>query len=415
MQNYDYSRQQNESKFQHLVRVSVDKLNKLHNKEWIDIKEEFDFNHSAESLRKYASGWKILFENGGIEQLEDSNDEPLIKYKETTEILNDGSQKSDKLIKMSVEQSKDADYLLEVHGFDKNEWTLVSARNNLWNTKNQTQGIQTLYSSRITVKPKVNGLNIEKLMEVVKEEVTPINVHRVIDKGEKLLEIPLFDMHFGIADLDYYKDTYARIENKIISNKWDTILFVTGQDLLHNDGFTGKTTAGTIIEKVNMEQAISDAKQFYINLIKVALANSENVHVIFSNGNHDQALGYLFVQILEATFPQVKFDTEMKPRKSFIWNDIALFFTHGDKGANRMTRNFLTEYGKEIAKAKVVEIHSGHLHSEKSKDDFGIVVRTLGTGAKTDDWHEEQGFIGSMKRFQLFEYSKDSLDGIYYV
>ncbi|RKJ71127.1 hypothetical protein D7X33_22615, partial [Butyricicoccus sp. 1XD8-22] len=128
---YDFSRQPNENKFQHLVRVSVDKLNKLHNKEWIDIKEDFNFEHSAESLRKYASGWKILFENDGIEQINEVDNEPIIKYKENTEILGDGSQKSDKLIEMSLEQSKNPDYLLEAHGFDTNEWELTSAKNSI--------------------------------------------------------------------------------------------------------------------------------------------------------------------------------------------------------------------------------------------------------------------------------------------
>ena len=80
-----------------------------------------------------------------------------------------------------------------------------------------------------------------------------------------------------------------------------------------------------------------------------------------------------------------------------------------------MSKNFLSEFGKEIASSKIVEIHSGHIHHEVTKDDFGIVVRSLSTGAKTDDYHYDNGFIGSMKRFQLFEYSPYSLDAVYYV
>src|SRR5690606_20058028 len=49
-------------------------------------------------------------------------------YKETTEILADGSHKSDKLLKMSVEQSKDVNYLLKAHGFDTEQWELVNAK-----------------------------------------------------------------------------------------------------------------------------------------------------------------------------------------------------------------------------------------------------------------------------------------------
>jgi hypothetical protein len=69
----------------------------------------------------------------------------------------------------------------------------------------------------------------------------------------------------------------------------------------------------------------------------------------------------------------------------------------------------------QIAKAKVREIHIGHLHGEDSKDDYGIMVRTLPTQNKEDEWHDENGYVGKNKRFMAFEYSKDNLEGTYYV
>lgn len=382
---------------------------------WKEINDLLNLGLNPDTIRK---GTFFLPEYSDYikSKLEDRESvQEVYKYKEATEILGDGSQKSDKLISMSLEQSKDVNYLLKAHGFDVNEWELVSARNNIWNTNSKSQGVQTLFSSKITVKPKVTGFNIEKFIESVKKEIKPITIVSPTTSEKKLLEIPLFDMHFGIADLNYYEDTYKEILHKIHSRKWDTILFVIGQDLLHNDGFEGKTTSGTVIEQVNMEKAWDDAFQFYSNLITEALMNSKHVKGIYSAGNHDRGISFGFVKSLEQKFPQAEFDSGIKHRKHFVWNDVALFFTHGDKGHNRMTRNFLDEYGKIIANAKIVEIHSGHLHAEKSKDDFGVVVRTLSTRAKTDQWHYDQGFIGAEKRFQLFEYSQDSLDAIYYV
>lgn len=413
MTEYNFERLQGESKFRHLVRLAIAKLNKEHSMDWLELVDMFGLDYSAETLRKKSYGWKDFVEN---EEIENLNSEEEITYKETTEILANGSQKSDKLIKMSVEQSKDVNYLLEAHGFDKKEWELVNAKNNIWNVNSKSQGVQTLYSSKITVKPKVNGFDIDKLIEVIKTETKPLYVDKPSDiDGDKLLEIPLFDMHFGIADLDYYKDTYARIVDKIESKNWDKILFIIGQDLLHNDGFEGKTTSGTPIDKVAMEKAWDDADTFYVNLIKKAIPKANKVNVIYSNGNHDKGITFGFVKMLERTFPQVEFESSMKQRKAFIYNDVFIGITHGDKGGTRMTKNFYSEYGKYIANAEVVEIHSGHLHHEKSKDDLGFLVRTLATSAKTDDYHYDNGWIGAHKRFQLFEFSKDSLDGIYYV
>ena len=382
--------------------------------DWIDVKEQFGFDQSAESLRKYATGWKMLQDSNVEVNLTDEAIEITNKYKNTTEIMNDGSHKSDKLIAMNEEQSKDINYVLEAHGFNKDEWELVNAKNSIWNA-NSTSGAQTLFSSRITVKPKKNSFDLEKLLELVKKEIKPIEVVQPKESEDKLLEIPLFDMHFGIANLRYYYDTYRDIINKIKSCKWDTILFVVGQDLFHNDGFTGKTTSGTMIDKVDMEQAWSDADTFYSGLIEKALENSKNVEVIYSNGNHDQGICYGFVKTLEAKFPQVKFDSRMQQRKGFTWRNVFLGFSHGDRGRARLEKNFLREYRTEIANAEIVEVHSGHYHHEVTKDDLGIVLRSLASKAKIDLYHYENGFVGSMKRFQLFEYSPASLDAIYYI
>lgn len=411
LNEYNFNRQEGESDFRYKVRLCVAKLNREHDLDWSEIVEMLGLNCSNDHLRKLSYGYKEMWEEMKSEEL----DKESQKYRETSEILKDGSHKSDKLITMSFEQSKDPKYLLQAHGFDTDKWELTSARNNIWNVNSVVQGIQTLYSSKVTVKPKGNGFDMDRLLETVKKHIKPINADRPRELEENLLEIPLFDMHFGIADIKYYIDTYKRIEEKIKSKKWNTVLFVIGQDLLHNDGFTGKTTSGTMIDKVNTEQAWEDAMIFYKGLIKTALSRSNNVDVIYSNGNHDQGISYGFVRTLEAMFPQANFDVKMQQRKGYSWKDIFLGFSHGDKGKVRLEKNFLREYREQIAKAKVVEIHSGHLHHEITKDDLGIVLRTLATGAKTDDYHYENGWTGASKRFQIFEYTSDTLEAVYYV
>jgi hypothetical protein len=43
------------------------------------------------------------------------------------------------------------------------------------------------------------------------------------------------------------------------------------------------------------------------------------------------------------------------------------------------------------------------------------MVRTLPTQNKEDELHDENGYVGKNKRFMAFEYSKDNLEGTYYV
>lgn len=345
----------------------------------------------------------------------DTDEEVISNYKSEVEILKDGSHKSDRLIKMSEEDRKNTNFLLEAHGYDSKEWEVLNAKSSIWNQHNKEDGTLTLYSSKITVKPKKNGFDFDKFLEKAKKEITPVHIVNKISDGTGLLEIPLFDMHFGVNTYDDYLTVRDSIISKITSKKWDKILFIIGQDLLHNNGFDGKTSSGTPIEQVDMDKAWEDAFKFYCELINLAQYNSRTVECSYSIANHDDSMSWAFVKCLEVKFPDVEFDTSKKVRKSFQWNGIFIGYTHGHKGANRLHENFLSDFGKQMAIADIVEIHSGHLHTEAAKDKFGVLVRTLSTKGKTDDWHDDNGFIGAHKRFQLFEYSPSTLDAIYYI
>lgn len=358
--------------------------------------------------------WKSFQQSQDLENdIDDTVESP--NYTNEIEILKDGSQKSDKLIKMSVEDSKDTTFLLEAHGYDPNEWEVTNAKSSIWNQHNKEDGTLTLFSSKLTVKPKVNGFDFNKCLEKANKEITPIHIENRVSNGEGLLEIPLFDMHFGVNTYEDYLEVRDSIVSKITSKKWDKIFFIIGQDLLHNNGFDGKTSSGTPIEQVDMTKAWNDAFSFYCQLITVAQNNSNGVNCSYSIANHDDSMSWAFVKCLEIKFPNVSFDTSKKVRKAFVWNDIFIGYAHGHKGANRIHENFLSDFGKLMAIANVVEIHTGHIHKEIANDKYGILARTLSTKGKTDSWHDDNGFVGSHKRFQLFEYSPTSLDAVYYI
>lgn len=337
-------------------------------------------------------------------------------YKETVEILSDGSHKSDKLLQMDAEQCKDVDYLLHAHGYDKNAWELVSARNNIWNVYSTEHGVQTLFASKIAVKPLQNQFSIDKLIEAIQQaEPIIVEIYPIELKEKRLLEIPLFDSHFGVSDYEYYKSTQSKVMNLLSSRKWEEILFVVGQDALHNNDFRGKTANGTPIEQVDMVKAWHDCRIFYEPLLEKALRWSNSVKVMYSKGNHDESLSWAFVQYLKGKYPQITFDDEMKERKAHVFGATFIGITHGDKARKNLHNIFPVEFPVEWSNAKNRELHTGHFHVEDAKDVYGMMVRTLATRNKTDHWHRDNGFVGAHKRFMLFEYSEEELEAIYYV
>jgi UDP-2,3-diacylglucosamine pyrophosphatase LpxH len=239
----------------------------------------------------------------------------------------------------------------------------------------------------------------------------------VADDAEGMLEIPLFDMHFGIADLEFYTPALKKIITIIQKQHWDKIVIPVGQDLFHNDSIDkGVTSKGTLIERVDMKKAFLDAKTFYFNLIDEAIRNANEVSVMYSAGNHDKTVGWMFVQVLKERYGDIV-DDSVKERKALLWKGCFLGLTHGSKKADTavgLRGCFTVEYPTLFAEAKVREIHAGHLHHEGWKDEYGVQIRRLSTGNKDDEWTIDEGFR-SQKRFALFEYMPNELKSIHYV
>ena len=260
---------------------------------------------------------------------------------------------------------------------------------------------------------------IEELLEAIRDN-TPIEKvePKVCDDAECMLEIPLFDMHFGIANFEHYRDTLAEIIGIINEKHWDKIVIPVGQDLFHNDSIAkGITTKGTLIEKVDLKKAYLDAKKFYFNLIDAAILKANSVSVIYSPGNHDKTVGWLFVDMLKVRYGDIV-DDSVRERKAVWWNGCFVGITHGEKGndtAAGLRGKFTKEFPALYATATVREIHTGHLHRESdSRDEYGIQIRRLPTRNKDDEWTDEEGFM-SQKRFMLFEWHPGRLKRIHYV
>lgn len=423
MTAYNVDRLPGETKFRHLVRLSVDKLNKEHSLDWLDIKEMFEFQHSAESLRKYASGWKLMLENEEIEQL---NDEEEITYKETTEILANGEHKSDKLVRMSAEQSKDVNFLLEAHGFDPNSWELVNAKNNIWNVYSKIDKIQVLYSSKVTVKPKVKEFGLVDVREIVTELVKdykpvifkPLNY----SSNGKLLEFNISDLHLnklGYKDGEYdhniAEKAFFYIIQEVLTKtshmKFEKILFIWSHDFFNIDGLTKTTTGGTPQDvSTRFANMYKQGKRMLIQGIDL-LKQIAPVETVQVGANHDRLTSYTMSEVLDAWYrndENVIIDNDPLSRKYRRFGKCLIGFSHGHAEKKRLGKIMPVEARKDWGETLFCEIHAGHLHSEQAvKEENGVIVRYLSSASGTDNWHFESGYVGAIKKAQSFVWDRD--------
>lgn len=245
---------------------------------------------------------------------------------------------------------------------------------------------------------------------IVKSDIQPSTL-----SGDTMLEIPLFDMHFGVAAFETYREELSEILGIISDKQYDEINILFGQDVLHNNDMRGHTAKGTPIDKVDFAVAWTDAWKFFRLVIDTALAHTPKVNMRYSRGNHDECSAWCLFKALEAAYPQVSFDDSLAPRKCVFWRGCFIGFGHCEYTSKNalLFQNFVLDFPKEFAGAQVREIHSGHLHRESV--DEGIMVRRLPSAVPTDKWSSDNGYTGAHKRFQLFEWAENRLKAIYYV
>lgn len=270
------------------------------------------------------------------------------------------------------------------------------------------------------IKQRSDGFDPEEFLNAIKSEIEPYEYEPKYDaEADRMLEIPLFDMHWGVSFFEHYESALRDILDIIHSRHWDRIVIPFGQDFFHNDSIVNPTTTkGTVIEKVDMTKAVKEGRKFIKTIIEASLENANGVRVLYSAGNHDRSISWMFMQVLLERYGHEIVDDSMEYRKVFTYGKNSVMVTHGDSKqatAKNLAHIFPISYPEEFAQATTREVHSGHLHHESEADIYGVMVRRLSSGAAVDDWSNRQDFIGTHRRFMVFEWDLNSLRSIHYI
>lgn len=328
-----------------------------------------------------------------------------------TEILmnKDGSQTSSTSIQMTREEAKDPDFVLRAHGFDPELWQIISAKNNFWQMGSSDGDPQDLYQSKITVKPKVdNQLTPQDIADLFKLDVKPYTVKQVARNAHNLV-VPLPDLHFGITTMLDVKDHLDKLL-ELVSKGYKTIVIEQLGDLFHSSQmWSSQTLKGTLLDEVNMVQAVEDAKQFFDVLVTAALQNSTILHIKQIAGNHSGNMEYMFVEYLKAKYPQVIIKNNIKYRDAYLLDNVGIMVAHGDLAPKNLPMLFANEFGGVWSLSHSREIHKGHFHKEKTVDDGGVISRQLGTVKPNDNYEIMNGWTLSKKELYALEYDSDKL------
>lgn len=349
--------------------------------------------------------------------------ESIPKYNESTELLSDGSYKSDKLLKMNSEQSKDVEYLLKAHGFDSGFWQITSAKNNIWNVYSKQDGVQQLYSSKITVKPIVPDFKDEWIENVIntidtsKFKIKEVNTYNL---DGVTVEINMADVHIGkfVSELvsngvydadiavDRARQSLFRAISKVSHYKIKKIIFVGGQDFVNIDTLEGTTTKLTRQDMNEFYETIYEkALSLMIECVEI-LRDIAPVDFIYVKGNHDKLTTFTMFKALEKLYKDVEgvnIDASMKQRKYRIIGNSLVGYSHGEEEKKRIF-NCMQVDEMENWNKKYKYFHLSHLHSESKKEIGGVIYQWLGSLSENCKWTYGCGFVGAEKKCHVFVY-----------
>ena len=405
-----------------LLNICKQKHNKSIDKSWDDLALEFNFK-SGETLRCWFKSYRKA--NGELKKNKEIEVTEKFQYKETTEIHKDGSQSSDKLLKMSEDDSKDVNYLLKSHGYDIKAWELVSARNNIWNVYSKQDGVQVLYSSKIVVKPRVdycwNEKDILKIFNNIKtnckNEVNIISKQHTLNGN--LLVVPIADLHYGLFSDKYStgndynikiaEELFYTVINNIIdrvkNKKFEKVLFIVGNDFINADNINGTTTKCTPQDNDGLWfNTVNKATQMIINGIDM-LNSIAPVDVVYVLSNHDLHTMFGIMQTIKAWYrnnKNIKIDDSPMPRKYYKFGKNILGLSHDIKVKDALP--LITSEAKDMWSDCTHMIWMlAHLHQAMIYEKQGYLeIMRLPTVSGWSRWSNNMGYFQSEKKNQSF-------------
>ncbi|WP_051006272.1 hypothetical protein [Liquorilactobacillus vini] len=377
------------------------------------LKSNFDFDISDRSVRRKLQCVGKSFERKPNLKISDKLDIKVEKQESIKHTENkDGTITSTIETVIDSEPNMTPEFLLKAHHYDPTKWKIKQSVSNRWSVINAKGTKKFNFQSKIIVEPKVD-VDPEQIAKIFNEKIEPLQISS-IREGRHSLVVPLFDLHFGITTFDLYRQKLAEIE-EIMNHGYKHIVIEQGGDLFHSD-FMNKTQTvkGTQLDHVDMVKAIRDAKHFYDEIMRCALANSPRIDVYSVGGNHDFDMDYLFIDALSDRFPQASVHNTNEYRQAYQLDKVGIMLGHGDVGKARdFAMVFATEFKNIWSVTDYHEVHFGHFHKEIVHDDYGTVTRQLGTPKLNDPYEKKNAFVMSSHKLQLFEYGYDRLKATY--
>jgi len=336
----------------------------------------------------------------------------------------DGSVVANKLISLNQAQNLSDTDILEIFGYNSDDFKLDSFRYSAWGRDKQTG--QPLVSAKITISPINDTVTTNDFINVINNQVEPVvptdfQRQTSTQSTDQSLVIPLFDMHFGITDLEVAYTYLCHLEDLISDKQYRDVVLVFGGDTFHSDFMTKTQTAkNTQLDHVDNKQALKDATDFFDDLIRIVNNHSDHIDVLAIGGNHDYDKQYLWMYAMSIKWQKfADFHLTTETRQYFQVGHVMLAVLHGDQALNKIANLMSTENPSMWADCTSRIALSGHFHKNVIKqvgnNDDGVMLYQCSTIKPSDQYEQDRGFTMSSHKLEVFTLNDHRVTAINYL
>lgn len=353
---------------------------------------------------------------------------------ETTDVVEQnfvsGTISSDKLIEILPEHINEPAELLKAHGFDPHRFELLQARNSKWQQNSKTDGMKTLYASKITVRPFTSFENyIDEISDYFKDYKSSVVAEEYKQSYESMasseyLILPMYDFHWGrLPDMENAELFSLEKMKKLIFNNmkeyisrfrgrhFKKVFLVIGQDYF-NSAYNGYTSSQSHLQSnaVDTHTMYRTGTELIIDIINMFAERGDPVQVVGSLGNHSKEEEAWLFALIKAYYRQtneVQVDDSNRPRKYLDLGNSCVGLGHLDKEGKRVFGLMQVEAPELWAKANTRMFIAGHLHHFKVENEMGVELWRIPSATLPDRWTVENGYVLSLPKTMAFVFDEE--------
>lgn len=258
---------------------------------------------------------------------------------------------------------------------------------------------------------------LERLIEDAKKYAPKYpKLPNIKKKSGNLLEISLFDHHFGqlswgeeTGDKNYnlkiaYKmaiDAITDILNQAKNYEIDQVIIVIGNDFFNVNDKTNTTVKGTPqSEDDRWQKTFLRGRDLWIEILELCRSVSPT-KALWIPGNHDEERSFELCVALDAWFhnSDIEVDISPKAQKVVTWGNTSCFYSHGcNENPNDYPMIFASMFPQEFANAKYRTCHLADKHHIKKKgfiyhdDIYGVDVKIKPSLVPLNAWSSGKAY-----------------------